>query len=318
MLPYSYRNGFSIYRKCLRTAGIGLIAAVCLGFGMRAMADAKSALPPAVADFKLTKAGVVTFTPATLENHIDGEAEAVKHYDFKECAYGEYAPGGQGTQLITVDVYQMGDANNAYGYYSSQRNPTAQIVKVGAEGYQEKTALNFWKGPYYVKVTITAANPGPQFQTEMPKIAQAVAAKLTGSTATPDIIKLLPAGYAPRTEQYRRSDIAAQSYIRNGVVARYPKAGPQAELFVAVFPNPAAAKDAYGKYQAYLSKPSNMAVGATASPVKGLGESAIGVKSKFTGEVVAALKGKYLIGVRKAKDQASAQALAKSAVALAK
>jgi hypothetical protein len=189
-----------------------------------------------------------------------------------------------------------------------------EVTVAGAHGYQEPTALNFWKGPYYVKVTITAANPAA-FQPAMPKIAAAVSAKLTGSTTVPSIVQLLPPGYAPRTEQYRRSDIAAQSYIRNGVLARYPSAGPQAELFIAIFPTPAAAKDAFGKYQKYLTDPKMMAVGAKPAALKGIGDGAIGVKSKFTGEVVAATKGKYLIGVRKAKDQAAAQALAKTAVA---
>ena len=290
-------------------------ALVCGAFAPAvSRADSRSALPPAVGDFKLTHPAQI-YTPATLENHIDGEAESVKHYNFKECAYGEYAPKGQGNQLITVDVYQMGDATNAWGYYSGQQNASAKEVTVGgAHGYQEATALNFWKGPYYVKVTITAANPAA-FQPALPKIANAVSAKLSGTTSMPAIVQILPPGYTPRTEQYRRSDIAAQSYIRNGVLARYPSAGPQAELFVAIFASPAAAKDAYTKYQKYLTDPSKMAVGAKATTLKGIGDTAMGVKSKFTGEVVAATKGKYLIGVRKAKDQASAQALARSAAA---
>ena len=42
----------------------------------------------------------------------------------------------------------MGDATNAWGYYSGQVNPAARQVTVGgAHGYQEPTALNFWKDP---------------------------------------------------------------------------------------------------------------------------------------------------------------------------
>ncbi|HLK58831.1 MAG TPA: DUF6599 family protein [Chthonomonadaceae bacterium] len=300
-------------------AALSLVALLGVGLALplSAHADGKSALPPAIGNYKTTKAGIVTYTPATLENHIDGEAEAVKRYDFKECTYAEYGPNGQSTQLITVDIYQMGTPTDAYGYYTSQRNANATVVKIGAEGYAEASALNFWKGPYYVKIAITAPNPGP-LQGQMSQLAQAVAGKLTGPTAIPDIVNLLPPGYAPRTEQYRRSDIAAQSYIRNGMVAKYPSAGPRAELFVAVYPSPAAAKEAYGKYQAYLTKPGNLASGAKPVTLSGLGDSAVGVKSLFTGEVVAALKGKYLIGVRQAKDQASAQVLVKSAIAHAK
>ena len=308
-------NRKSVALKAIAGRFLASISLLALAAGS-SLADAKSGLPPAVGDFKLTGA-IQTYSPSTLENHVDGEAEAIKHYDFKECAYGVYAPGGKGNQLITVDIYQMADATNAYGYYSAQRNPSATLVKFGAEGYQESTALNFWKGANYVKISITAANPA-QFQPMLPKIASAVAAKLSGSTSLPEIVKLLPAGYSPRSEQYRKSDIFAQSYINNGMVAKYPSAGSQAELCVAVFPNPVAAKNAFTKYQAYLSKPSNLATGAKLNPLKGLGENAVEGKSKFTGEVLASLKGKYLIAVRKAKDLASATTLVKSALANAK
>lgn len=316
-MPFPPLQESAIGRITPQCVALSLLVAAGAVLSQASGADTRSALPAAVGDFKLTHTAQL-YTPATLENHIDGEAEAVKHYDFKECAYGEYAPRGQGNQLITVDVYQMGDPTNAWGYYSGQQNPGAKQTTVGgAHGYQEDTALNFWKGPYYVKVTITASNKAA-FQPALPKIASAVAAKLSGTTTVPAIVGLLPPGYAPHTEQYRRSDIAAQSYIRNGVLARYPSAGPQAELFVAIFQSPAAAEDAFAKYRKYLTDPTKMAVGAHASPVKGVGESAIGVKSRFTGEVIAATKGKYLIGVRKAKDQASALALAKAAAAHAR
>lgn len=298
-------------------SGLTLLGAIiCSSFSLAAHADVKAALPAASGSLKLTQPPMI-YTPATLENHIDGEAEAVKHYDFKQCAYGAYAPQGKGNPVLTVDIFEMGDYINAYGFYSSQRNATAKIQKIGADGYEEASALNFWKGAYYVRITITASNPAA-FKADMSKIGQAVAAKLTGATTTPAIINLLPAGYSPRTEQYRRSDIAAQSYIRNGVVARYPAAGRQAELFVAIYPSPAAAKVAYGKYSAYLTRPANMAPGARVLTIRGIGDSAVGVKSHFSGEVVAAAKGKYLIGMRYASDQVGAQKLVREAVARAK
>ncbi|HLJ54115.1 MAG TPA: DUF6599 family protein, partial [Chthonomonadaceae bacterium] len=273
MPVWSLQRRFSSRLSAL-LAGCGLI--MLPAFARVARADTRSALPPTVGDFKMTRPAQI-YTPATLENHIDGEAEAVKHYDFKECAYGEYAPKGVGNQLITVDIYQMADPQGAWGYYSGQVNPNAKQVTVGgAHGYQEATALNFWKGPYYVKVAITASKPGP-FQPAMPKIAAAIATKLSGSTSVPSIVQLLPPGYKPYTEQYRRSDIAAQSYIRNGVLAQYPAAGTQAELFIAIFTTPAAAKDAFGKYRSYLTEPRNIAVGAKANPIKGIGDEAIGV-----------------------------------------
>ncbi len=300
-----------------------LLTLACLmalaGAGRQASADAKAALPATSGNLKMVHSPTSPqlFNPGTLENHIDGEAQAVKQYGFKSCTYAEYSPTGTGTQLLTVDIYEMNTPQDAFGYYSHQRSDNAKIVKVGAEGYVEPTAFNFWKGPYYVKMAITASNPGP-FQPQMPKLAQAIAAKLTGSTDLPAIMKLLPPGYKPLSNQYQRSDIAGQSYINNGVTGKYPSAGQQAELFIAIYASPAAAKQAYTKYHTYLSAPATAALGAKAADIKGLGESAIGLKTKFSGQVVAALSGKYLIGMRKATSQAAALPIVKAAVAHAK
>jgi len=308
----------------IRRASLALaviIAGYCLVVSPRPVAaDSRAALPAAVPPFKMTKPAQV-FSPATLENHIDGQAESVKHYEFKQCDYAEYAPNGQGTQLITVDIYEMGTPLDAYGYYSFQLSPSAKTVKyvkVGAEGYQTKDGLNFWKGSYYVNITITASNPPPAFAAALPKFGQAIAAKLSGAAQAPAMLQLLPPGYPPHSEKYQRTDVAGQSFLKNAVSASYPTAGPQAELFISAYPTPTEAKQAYTQYQAYLNKPTTAAAGAKAAPIGGLGDSAIGVKTRFSGVVVAAIKGKDVIGIRKARDLTAAQNLVRAAVARAK
>ena len=316
----------SSVRVLLRNRMVRISTLLCLGVmtcvaGVRpAQADGKSALPPGVGEFKMTKP-VQTFSPGTLENHIDGQAESVKKYDFKQCDYAEYAPGGKGSQLITVDIYTMGSPLDSYGYYSYQLYPSAsrvKIIKVGSVGgYQTSDSVNFWKGPYYVVVTITAANSPPAYQAEAPKIAAAIAAKLPGAQPQPPMLSLLPPGRTPHSEHYQRADLFSQAFLKNGVVANYPTAGTQAELFVAQYPSADAAKQAYGQYQAYLTKPATAAAGAKAEMPKGLGDSAVAVKTKFGGQVVAAIKGKTIAAVRKAKDPVSAQSLVKAALAKA-
>lgn len=318
MLFRAFDNSRSrLFRSLLMPAVLVALSGAARG----AAADAKAALPASSGKLKMVKSATSPqlFTPGSLENHVDGEAQAIKQYGFKSCTYAEYSPTGGGTQLLTVDIYEMNTPQDAFGYYSHQRSDSAKIIKNGGfgEGYAEPTAFNFWKGPYYVKLAITASQPGP-FQPEMPKLAAAIAAKLSGSTAMPAVMQLLPPGYKPLSNQYQRSDIAGQAYINNGVTGKYPSAGPQAELFVAIYPTPAAAKAAYTKYHAYLAAPGTAAVGQKSAEIKGLGQSAIGVKTKFSGECVAALSGKYLIGVRRATSQAAGQAVVKSAVARAK
>lgn len=314
---YASRSRGSLPVGLRIAAGAALLAAIVLVAPSSARADAKSYLPPAVGGFRLTKPAV-GFTPANLENHIDGGAEAVKKYDFRLCAYGEYAPGGRGGQLLTVDIYQMGSPLDAFGYYSSQRPERGTYLKIGAEGYREPTDLNFWKGACYVKLTITASNAPPAFQQAMTQIANAIAAKLPGPSGTPALLGLLPPGFAPHTDKYVRSSVFAQNFLNNAAVARYPGSGPQAELFIAALPNPAAAKMAFSRYQAFIAQPSGLAVGTKPTPLKGIGDTAVAVHSRFSGFHVAAVKGKYVIAVRKAKDAASALAIVKAAVARAK
>ena len=316
----------SLWNRGARVASLLVMGLTACALGVRpALADGKSALPPSVDTFKMTKP-VQTFSPRTLEDHIDGQAESVKKYDFKQCDYAEYAPGGKGTQLLTVDVYTMGSPVDSYGYYSFQLGPSASTVKFlkfgNVEGYQTGDSVNFWKGPYYVVVTNTTASAPPAFAATMPKIAAAVAAKLTGAQTVPSAIQTLlntlPPGRVPHSEMFQRTDIYAQTFLKNGVVARYPAAGPQAEAFIAQFPSADAAKQAYTQYQAFLTQPTRVAIGTKPTLLTGIGSGGVVVRSKVSGFYAAAQSGKYVMGVRKAKDAASAQAVIKAASAKAK
>ena len=322
-MPVRSLSRVSLRKSYVRAASLLVLAmAVCVGGVRPAQADGKSALPPGVDTFKMTKP-VQTFSPATLENHIDGQAESVKKYDFKQCDYAEYAPGGKGTQLITVDIYTMGSPLDSYGYYSYQLGPSAKgvkFVKLGnVEGYQTGDSVNFWKGPYYVVITNTTANAPPSFAATMPKIASAVAAKLTGAQTPPaglaSLLTALPPGYTPHSEVYQRTDVFAQTFLKNGIVAKYPIAGPQSEAFVVQLPSADAAKQAYTQYSAYLTQPTRVAIGAKPQPLTGIGSGAVVVRSKVSGFYGAAQSGKYVIGIRRAKDAVAAQTWLKTATA---
>jgi hypothetical protein len=223
--------------------------------------------------------------------------------------------------LITVDIYEMGTPLDAYGYYSYQLSPSARsvhFVPIGAEGYQTRDGLTFWKGAFYVNVTITAAGAPPAFQAALPQFGRAIAAKLSGASQPPPLLKLLPPGYTPHSEKYERANVAGQAFLQNGVSASYPSAGQQAELFVASFPSPTAATAAYDQYLAYLNKPLTLALGAKPIPLKGVGQSAVSVKTRFGGQVIAAVQGRYVIGIRKARDAGTATSLVKAAASRAK
>src|SRR5579875_220095 len=296
----------------------GTVALMTVGLAhVEARADVRSAIPQAIAGFRLTRP-VQVFTPNTLEDHIDGQAQSVKRYLFRQCYYAIYAPGGKGSQVITVDIYQMGSPLDAFGYYSYQLSPSAKMVRfvpIGAQGYLLGGGLSFWKGPYYVNVNIAASNAPASFRTAQIAIARAVAAKLSGTTQMPEMLRMLPAGYVPFSQKYQRRDIAGQRFLQNGVSANYTVAGRYAELFICAYPSPAAAQQAYNQYMSALDKPLMIATGAKVTLLKGLGQGACSVTTRFSGYVVVTHQGRYVVGIDKAVNPTIALKLVREAVA---
>ena len=237
---------------------------------------------------------------------LDGEAESINQYSFVACAHAEYAPTAANKPVMTVDVFDMTDPLNCYGLFSSDRT-SAKSVAIGVEGVSiPPSGLNFWKGRYVVRTTIVQVNPTNQ--AAQMTVAKAIAAKISGGGAPPASVSALPPGRQPRSEKYTRANVVGQSFLKNAISARYPSAGTGAELFIAEYPNPAGAKAAYTAYMSYEKG------GTGLTPIKGLGDAAFEVKDKFAKNVAVAQKGKFVIGIVRAKDGASAQALVKQAV----
>ncbi len=291
-------------------------AAVAVCFVGQTTAARAVTLPPAVAGFRLTTAPK-TYGPSTLADHVDGAAQAVMRYHFKSCLYGIYAPGGKGSQVITADVYTMADTLDSFGYFSAQLSPGAAYVKhvsVGAGAFLLNTNVTFWRGPYVVSVTIAANQPTSNFHTAMLSIARAINSRLSGSSAEPSGLHMLPAGRVPYSEMFQRRDVGGERFLTNGFSARYAAAGQQATLFVCEYPSAGAASSAYHNYLSSSSKPFTLAPGAHPQLIHGLGSSAFMVKTRFTGSVIAALKGKFVVGMFKVANVAAARRLVTSTV----
>lgn len=281
----------------------------------RANSDARSSLPKSIGNFRMRSAPIV-YTSQTLEQHIDGASQAVQRYLFKNCLYAVYAPGGVGNNVITVDIYTMGSPLDAFGYYSTQLSPGVGSVKLmhyGASAFALSTNVTFWKGDYYVSITVAGQN-SPVFHKTMLGLASLISMHLQGSTSEPAMIKMLPAGYLPHTEEFLRRDVAGERFLINGVVARYPAAGEQGQAFVCKYASPSAASSAFRSYISSLSKPFLLAPGSSVKMGRGIGSSSFSVKTRFSGYVQAALKGDYIVGCIRATSAAVALKLVKEAL----
>ena len=98
---------------------------------------------------------VKTFNSRTIFDLVDGEGDAILAYSFKGCAHGEYGPAKSAQPALTIDVYDMGDALNAYGLFSSSDRNSGKATGLGSEGVKiGQSGLNFWKGRYLVRTAL--------------------------------------------------------------------------------------------------------------------------------------------------------------------
>jgi hypothetical protein len=227
------------------------------------------------------------FTPDTLYELINGAADGFITYGVQAVVTSDYQRAGTGDEVV-VEVYQMKDALNAFGKYSEERGPDYRFLQIGNEGYSGGTTVNFWAGPYYVK--LTAFEEKDELAGEMAKLAAAIASKVTTPGAEPRELAWFPkANQLPRTSKYIPKDVLAQSYLTKGFEARYKAGTREARLVLVDTGSAAAAGDALTRYRQALAK--------SATDMKDIaapGEGGFAGKDSFYGAIVAVRAGGYL------------------------
>jgi hypothetical protein len=228
-----------------------------------------------------------SFKPENLWEFIDGAADGYLSYGFQEVASADYAQASMGHQAV-IDIYWMKDPLNAFGIYSQERNPEYQFLKIGNEGYTGGTSLNFWSGPYYVKITTFTEEE--ELRQEMSKLATAIAGKVPAPGAEP-----LEASYFPKENQvphtivYLSKDVLAQSYFRRGFEAKYKAAGKEYKMVLVILESPSAAQDGLARYRQYVS-----VGGKVAKELKAPGDGGFSGVDGFYGNMAAIRAGRNI------------------------
>ena len=65
------------------------------------------------------------YNPESLYQQIDGGADLYLLYDFKSLLHQDFKSGAA---ELTVDIYDMGGTENAFGIYAAERSPTYKFV----------------------------------------------------------------------------------------------------------------------------------------------------------------------------------------------
>lgn len=203
--------------------------AVCSGV---AMAAPSCTLVPG-----WTQAGPArVYTADNLYEYMDGNSEGYFLYNFQEM-HGVTCKQGEVT--FVIDISDMGDADFAFGMFSSTRDLRQQAYPVGMGGQVVPRRLIFAKGKYYVEI---AANPEGDYTAALKAWAAALDGAVEGITQPPAAMQWFPAEGQQSLRMVPESVLGLR-VLRRGFVAQYGFG----KAFVAFEESPAAAAEVMAK-----------------------------------------------------------------------
>ena len=192
------------------------------------------------------------FGPNNLFEYIDGAADGYLNYGFQEVVTAEYNNPQKPSQAV-MDIYQMKDPRNAFGIYTSELNPNSEFKRIGVEGYIGGTALNFWSGPYYVKITVFQESE--DLKQEMAKLAECCSRKLGDPGTEPAEVGNFPReDQMPHSARFLPKDVLGQSYFTEGFEAKYRQGEGESKIVMVSLGNSDTAKEAIAKYRQFLKR----------------------------------------------------------------
>jgi len=269
---------------------------------LRAQTTAR--LVPTAADlpgFKITR-GAEYYNAGNLWKYIDGGAPGYLAYGFREVA--ALVATHSATQIeLTVDIYDMGDALNAFGIYSTERFPDGSAIGTGSEGYQTENALFFWQDRYYVK--IIGYEAAPMLATMSATLAAIVSRKLPPKGVLPKLFSVFPQeGRIPGRERFLARDVLGQPFLHNGYIVEYAKQDTKYRVFLIRAGDAGQAERGFRQYRQFVEMN-----GSIAARPQQIGEDAFIGKTSVYGEVFVARKGPYMAGVLGLDDAEAAGAV---------
>ncbi|HZP00083.1 MAG TPA: DUF6599 family protein [Terriglobia bacterium] len=246
---------------------------------------------PLPAGVKRDEAAVL-YKPDNLYEYIDGGADIYLLYDFQRLLH-QNLKSGDGE--LTVDIYDMGKAENGFGMYAAERSPRYTFIRLGVEGYRGEGTLNFVQGRYYVKLAATGAKAGAGLE----PMARMLSRRIGGTAQAPALLAKLPGeNRVAHSEQFVRRDPLGHAFLAPAYVVGYAWAGKgESKLVVSVAEDAARAKARLDQFARHFKQSGECA------PAADLGENGIRGKNSFEGRVIARTQGRYLIALLNPPEQ---------------
>jgi len=202
---------------------------------------------------------VVTYDRETIFDYINGAGEVYRSYAFSQVAVAVYSSSAAGE--ITVELFDMGNAADAYGVFSYAREQ--EETGIGG-GYEQKgRVLCFWQDRFYV--CVAAGEPTTESDAVLVDFARSVSQQLPPASDPPDLVAVLPSeGRVPFSGRFfhlhqslnyhyylARDNLLNMSTETDAVLARYESGTTY--LLIVRYPSERAAAAALSSFrQVYL------------------------------------------------------------------
>jgi hypothetical protein len=154
------------------------------------------------------------YTTDNLFEYMDGNSEGYFSYNFQSM---RGVTCGQGGTTFVIDISDMGDADNAFGWFSATRDPRQPAYAVGMGGQIVPRRLIFAKGKYYVEI---AANPEGDFTAALQQWAGALDRLVPGSSSPPVALSWFSAEGRQSLKLVPQS-VLGLSVLKRGYLAQY-------------------------------------------------------------------------------------------------
>jgi len=251
-----------------------------------------------------------TFTKETLFEHIDGQAELFLQYGFEKSILAIYRKENSSEDKIDVDIYDMGNALQAFGVFSRFRQKESP-AGIGLDSYLSDQYAIFYKGKYFVVLQATDSDPST-----LKRLAQGIESQISDNSAPPKEIGYFPkSGLKPGSIEYFPDGLLGHQFLKRGFKASYAEnyetkttsEDRDFRLFLSIFENSQEATNAMRLFREHLSKKGSVAEGISTQ----FGHDAFAGVDPYQGKTIVAHKGPYLVGaVGFEKDQDGEQRLA--------
>jgi len=234
--------------------------------------------------------GPVEFGPEDLYDYLNGAAERYLSYGFVRALHVRYEIEGDDRSGITLDLYDMGSNQGAFGIYSMGRRRDSPALDWGSEGSAGGNAAQAFQGRIFVHGI--ADYEDPSSVSAMHEMIRDVTGKITGEGSWPAVVDPLPDhGLVPRSEQYVAADLLGHAFLPGGVLATYRIDDHEARLFFSDLGSAARA----GEAVALLEDRRATRIDVQSTPSPGAGGFSYSDPEAGSGTVISA--GRFVAGI---------------------